>query len=77
MMQCKGIRLSIFLKYYLDKNVDSQLSIEKIILVKVWALVACRGFLTFPVAYRQKGISVPYANRYVNSKASQLDVLKY
>ena len=31
--------LSIFLKYYLDKNLDSQLSIDKIFLVKVWALV--------------------------------------
>ena len=30
--------LSIFLKYYLDKNLYSQLSIDKIFLVKVWAL---------------------------------------
>ena len=30
--------LSIFLKYYLDKDLDSQLSIDKIFLVKVWAL---------------------------------------
>ena len=30
--------LSIFLKYYLDKEMDSQLSIDKIFLVKVWAL---------------------------------------
>ena len=31
--------LSIFLKYYLDKNLDSQLSIDKNFLLKVWALV--------------------------------------
>ena len=31
--------LSIFIKYYLDTNYNSQLSIDKIFLVKVWALL--------------------------------------
>ena len=34
----KNKALSIFLKYYLDKNLDSQLSIDKNFLLKVWAL---------------------------------------
>ena len=34
----KNKALSIFLKYYLDKNLDSQLSIDKNFLVKVQPL---------------------------------------
>ena len=37
--------LSIFIKYYLDKDSDYQLSIDKIFLIKVQALAwACWGY---------------------------------
>ena len=41
--------LSIFIKYYLDKDPDSQLSIDKIFIIKVQALV---GIMT---AFGSKG----------------------
>ena len=35
--------LSIFIKYYLDKDSDYQLSIDKIFLIKVQALLYSQG----------------------------------
>ena len=33
------MELSVFVKYYSDENFESQLSIDEIFLVKVWALI--------------------------------------